>query len=131
MEQFNSIFEYLPAHRIAICKSHRQGIVQSQLAAHLDTKHQELVPNTRKTIIRAAQQDASLRSWAFDEDDVIVPDAATRPLPHLPVYTDGLQCTECGQMYRHVKRMQAHCRDNHAWTGRQRGSSRRKAAPPI
>ncbi|KAH5737485.1 hypothetical protein HBI18_067960 [Parastagonospora nodorum] len=121
MEQFNSIFEYLPPHCIAICKSHAQGIVQSQLAAHLNTKHPELVPNTRIAIIRAVQDEASLRQWAFDEGDVIYPSPATRPLPHLPVYTDGLQCRECGRMYRHLKRMEAHCREDHAWKGRPRG----------
>ncbi|KAH5617489.1 hypothetical protein HBI23_255720 [Parastagonospora nodorum] len=131
MEQFNSIFEYLPPHCIAICKSHAQGIVQSQLAAHLNTKHPELDPNTRIAIIRAVQDEASLRQWAFDEGDVIYPSPATRPLPHLPVYTNGLQCRECGRIYRHLKRMQAHCREEHAWTGRQPGSSRRERAPAM
>ncbi|KAH3936733.1 hypothetical protein HBI81_248730 [Parastagonospora nodorum] len=128
MEQFNSIFEYLPPHCIAICKSHAQGIVQSQLAAHLNTKHQEIVPNTRKAIVRAVQDEASLRPWAFDEDDVIFPSAATKPLPHLPVHTDGLQCRECGRIYRHVKRMEAHCRNDHAWKGRRRGGRGKGAA---
>jgi hypothetical protein len=48
-----------------------------------------------------------------------------------PVYTDGLQCRECGRIYRHAKRMQTHCRDSHAWTGRQHSSSRRKSAPAM
>ncbi|KAH5708161.1 hypothetical protein HBI18_241080 [Parastagonospora nodorum] len=131
MEQFNRIFEYLPAHCIAICRSHAQGIIRSQLAAHLNTKHPELVPNTRIAIVCAVQDEASLQQWAFDEGDVLFPDAATRPLPHLPVYTDGLQCRECGRIYRSTRGMQAHCRKDHAWTGRPSGSSRRERAPAM
>jgi hypothetical protein len=28
MDQFHAIFKYLPAHRIAVCKRHQQGIVK-------------------------------------------------------------------------------------------------------
>jgi hypothetical protein len=43
MQQFNNIFEYLLTQRIAVCKSHQQGIIKSQLQTYLDTKHKELV----------------------------------------------------------------------------------------
>jgi hypothetical protein len=43
MEQFNNIFKYVLVNRIAICKSYQQGVVKSQLKAHLDKKHKELV----------------------------------------------------------------------------------------
>jgi hypothetical protein len=39
MEQFHTIFEYLPTHRIAVCKRHQQGIVKSQLEAYLKKRH--------------------------------------------------------------------------------------------
>jgi superfamily II DNA helicase RecQ len=120
MDPFYTIFEYLPAHRIAICKHHQQGIIKSQLRTHLDTRHQEFVPRTRQNIVRAVQQEASLRSWAVTQDDVIQPSPASTPLPHLPVYRDGLQCMECGRIYRHIKKMQAHCREEHGWKGKGR-----------
>ncbi|KAL6169127.1 hypothetical protein ACJQWK_05485 [Exserohilum turcicum] len=41
------------------------------------------------------------------------PDAA--PLPHLPVYMDGLKCCECGYINRSEKRMQEHGSKQHNW----------------
>jgi hypothetical protein len=35
-------------------------------------------------------------------------------LPYLPLYYDGLQCSECAHIYRHIKRMQEHCRHVHS-----------------
>jgi len=73
--------------RIAVCKGHQQGIVRSQLRTHLDTKHQELVPNTRRRIARAANQEASLQAWAVDHDEVVYPQAhvpAIAPFTRVP-----------------------------------------------
>jgi len=110
--------------RIAVCKGHQQGIVRSQLRTHLDTKHQELVPNTRRRIARAANQEASLQAWAVDHDEVVYPRPMSQPLPHLPVYRDGLKCDECAHIYRHVKGMQEHCRQEHNWVGKRRTTGR-------
>lgn len=35
MELFNSTFTYLPAHHIAVCKTHRQGVLSPQVLSHL------------------------------------------------------------------------------------------------
>lgn len=115
MEHFNAIFEYIPAHRIAVCRTHQQGIVKSQLGAHLNKKHQEYVWRTRKKIVEAAQEEASLQQWASDLDQIVYPSPETTPLPHLPVYHDGLQCQECGYINRNVLRIREHCRDAHEW----------------
>jgi hypothetical protein len=101
--------------------------MKAQLRTHLDTKHQELVPRTQQKIISAVHQDASLQPGAIDEDDIVYPSPAFPPLPHLPVYQDGLQCSTCGRIYRHIKRMQKHCRQQHAWKGRNRGAAGRPA----
>ena len=61
MDQFNTIFEYLPTPRIAICKTHQQGVVKSQLEAHLNKRHQEYIWRTRKRIVEAVQEDALLQ----------------------------------------------------------------------
>lgn len=89
MDQFHAIFEYLPAHRIAVCKHHQQGIVQSQLEGHLNKQHQELVWRTRQKIVQAAQEETSLQQWAVTQDEVVYPSPDAAPLPHLPVYIDG------------------------------------------
>jgi uncharacterized C2H2 Zn-finger protein len=127
MDQFNAIFEYLPAHSIAICKSHQQGVVRSQLRTHLDTKHQELVSNTRGAIISVVHQEVTLRAWAVAQEDIVYPSAVSQPLPHLPVFRNGLQCNECARIYRHIKGIQEHCRQEHGW----RGEKRIKAGRPV
>ena len=124
MDQFNAIFEYLPTHRVAICKSHQQGIVRSQLRTHLDTKHQELVPNTRRQVVNAANQEASLQAWATNHDEVVYPRPASQPLPHLPVYNDGVRCQGCHYINRSVIRVQEHCRQEHGWVNRRRTTGR-------
>jgi hypothetical protein len=110
MERFYDIFEYLQANRIAICKSHQQGVVRSQLKAHLDRKHQEYVWQTRQEIVEAVQKEASLQQWASDVEQIVYPTPESDPLPHLPIYSDGLRCKQCGYINRSVKRIQEHCR---------------------
>jgi uncharacterized C2H2 Zn-finger protein len=107
-----------------VCKSHQQGIVRSQLRTHVDTKHQELVPNTRRQIVSAVYGEASLRAWAKTHSDVVYPRPASQPLPHLPVYHDGLKCNECAHVYRHIKRMQEHCRQEHGWVNKRQPRGR-------
>lgn len=125
MDSFRSTFEYLPAYRIAICRRHQQGILKSQLQTHLDTKHQGLVRSKRRHIIQAVGEDESLHHWANHADDVVFPRQDAAPLPHLPVYKNGLKCKECGHIYTHIKGMQQHCRQEHGWQGtRQRSRSR-------
>jgi hypothetical protein len=114
MDHFNSIFKYLPANRIAVCKHHQQGIVKSQLAAHLNNSHQEYVKRMRQKIVQTAEQEASLQEWADDADQVVYPSPDAAPLPHLPMYRDGLQCTQCPYINRSILRIRDHCRDEHS-----------------
>jgi hypothetical protein len=98
--------------------------VRSQLGTHLDTKHQELVPNTRRQVVNAVNREASLQAWAVDYDEVVYPGPTSQPLPHLPVYHNGLQRNECAHLYRHIKRMQEHCRQKHGWVNKRRPTGR-------
>jgi hypothetical protein len=79
--------------------------VRSQLQTHLDIKHQDLVLGTRRNIIQAVGEDESLQNWANHADEVVFPRQDAAPLPHLPVYTDGLKCKECARIYTHIKGM--------------------------
>jgi hypothetical protein len=122
MDQFHSIFEYVRAHRIAICRSHQQGIIKAQLEAHLNKHHQEYVWRTRQHIVEAVQKEASLQEWASTPEEIVYPSPAAPPLPHLPVYADGLQCKECTDrpyINRSVKRIRDHCREAHDWDGKE------------
>ncbi len=116
MEQFNTIFTHLPAHCIVVCKTHQQGIVKSQLGAHLDKKHQEYTARTRQKIVEAVQLETSLQQWAINPDQIVYPSPETTPLPHLPVYRDGLRCEICGYINRSIKRIKEHYQSKHEWT---------------
>lgn len=128
MDVFRCTFEYLPAHRIAICRTHQQGIVKSQLQTHLDSKHRNLVPGTRRRIVQAVSEDESLQNWADNADDVVFPRQDAAPLPYLPVYASGFKCTVCGRIYTHIKGVQQHCRDQHGWKG---SHQRTRGRPPA
>ena len=45
MDLFCGTFEYLPAHRIAICRTYQQGIIKSQLQTHLTNMIRRDSPN--------------------------------------------------------------------------------------
>jgi hypothetical protein len=120
MEQFHIIFEYLPKHRIAIFKSHQQGIVKSQLETHLNRKHQEYVRQTRQNIVEAVQEERLLQDWAVTQNEVVYPTAECAPFPYLPIYRDGLRCQHCGYINRSIDRIQEHSKQDHRWEGRSR-----------
>jgi hypothetical protein len=125
-DQFYNVFEYLPANRIAVCKHHQQGIVKSHLGAHLNKRHKECSWETRRDMVKAAQEDASLQQWADDPDQVIYPSPDAAPLPYLAVYHDGLQCTQCPYINRSTQRIREHCRRKHGWKGQARESRGRQ-----
>lgn len=126
MEQFNVIFEYLPAHHIAICKSHHQGVLKSQLQSHLRSHHRELPVKTRRAIALFA---AAHKQWAETDREVIFPAVDDRPIPYLEVCKDGLLCiaptgdhTQCGYIRRTLQHIQQHCKEEHGWkNSRKRG----------
>lgn len=126
MEQLDAIFTYSPTHCIVICKTHYQGILQSQLRSHLNSKHKELTPKTRRQIVLAA---ASFRGWAKTEDEVVFPEPEAMPILFLPVYRNAFMCVSatpsnkaCGHINQQLKHIQEHCRDKHGWKNpRQRG----------
>jgi hypothetical protein len=105
MDQFHAIFEYLPAHRIAVCKRHQQGIVKVQLEAHLNKRHQEYVWGTRQKMVKAVDEEESLQQWATTQDEIVYPSPEAALLPHLPVYHDGLRCSECPYINCSIKRI--------------------------
>ncbi|KAF9733880.1 hypothetical protein PMIN01_08223 [Paraphaeosphaeria minitans] len=117
MDQFHTTFEYLAAHRIAVCKRHEQGIVKFQLEGHLNKQHQEYIWATRQKIIQAVQEETSLQQWAVTQEEVVYPSPDTAPLPHLPVYHDGLQCSACPYINRSTERIREHCREEHRQSG--------------
>jgi hypothetical protein len=124
MEPFNTLFEYLPSHRIGICKAHYHGVLLSQLSSHLQSGHKELTVATRKAIVLAA---TAFPDWATSAEEVVYPRPDTPTVAHLPVYKDGFMCQAdtrgvCSFIVRTLQGIQKHCRDEHGWTNpRKRG----------
>ena len=125
------MFTYLPTHHIAICKTHRQGVLLSQLASHLDSGHQGLTVATRRAIASAAEV---LTDWATCPEDVVHPLSEALPLGHLSLFKDGFKCkTEpCGHIVRGLQNIQNHCRREHGWNNpRKRGRPHQGAQQPL
>ncbi|KAF2176498.1 hypothetical protein K469DRAFT_813099 [Zopfia rhizophila CBS 207.26] len=85
-------------------------------------------PSDRCVVVKLI---AAIRQWAESEDEVVFPEAGSRPVPHLPVLPDGIKCTAsdngkmCGYIRRGLKHIQEHCREEHRWeNSRIRGRPR-------
>lgn len=105
MNRFHAIFEYLPAHRIAVCKRHQQGIVKVQSEAHLNKRHKGYVWGTRQKMVKAVEEEESLQQWATIQDEIVYPSLEAAPVPYLPVYHDGLRCSDCPYINCSIRRI--------------------------
>ena len=72
----------------------------------------ELPVATRETIVSVA---SDIHQWADREEDVVYPEAGSRPVPCLTVFKNGFQCKElelggvsCRYTIRTLKDMQEH-----------------------
>lgn len=112
MDLINSLFEYLHTNHIAICKTHCQGVLLSQVASHLDSGHRELTAAARKGVASAAR---AYTAWALSAKEVVYPHADAQPIEYLPLYKDGLQCKveSCGYTVRSLQNIQDHCKKEH------------------
>ena len=110
MEQLYAVFEPIPQCSIAICKTHHQGIVRSQLRGHLRKHHADLRPATRRAIVQAASH---VQDWADTEEGVAFPDPSCPPLPYLKTFHDGKRCGECSSIARTNQGIQGHCKKAH------------------
>ena len=89
-------------------------------------RHQEYVWGTRLKIIQAAAEETLLQEWVNDADQIVYPSLEAAPLPHLPVYHDGLQCLACPYINRSIKRIRDYCREEHDWEDHRQPSEGRQ-----
>jgi superfamily II DNA helicase RecQ len=83
-------------------------------------------------MVKAVEEEESLQQWATTQDEIVYPSAEAAPLPHLPVYHDGLQCSECLYINRSIKRIRDHCREEHGWEEqRQPARGRQPGTQPM
>jgi superfamily II DNA helicase RecQ len=134
MDQFNTIFQHWPEYRVIHCRQCRFCPVPTQIQAHLDTHHAQIAPRTRRRIAEAAQS-IPREQVAYQPDDVVYPPADNPPIDGLVVYRNAYQCQgemgkgqQCRQIRRHIKKIQAHCKEAHQWKNIQKrgGNSHHK-----
>ena len=65
---------------------------------------------------------------AHAKEDIRYPEPTSAPVPGLPVYTDGFQCTQegCEYICQGLKHIQRHCRVVHQWVNPRKTSRPRK-----
>ena len=78
-------------HRVIICLTCQYAVIPSQTKTHLQVYHKRLTLQQRRDIVSKVENLAEL---AKDHKDVIFPQPHTPPVFSLPVYFDGLKCTE-------------------------------------
>lgn len=115
-------FEIDVYHRVIICLTCQYAVIPSQTKTHLRVYHKRLTLQQRRNIVSKVENIAEL---AKDHKDVIYPQPHTPPVFGLPVYFDGLKCTEtnsqgdvCSYMCRTLHLMQEHCKQKHNWVNR-------------
>ena len=117
-------FEIDVYHRVIICLTCQYAVIPSQTKTHLRVYHKRLTLQQRRNIVSKVENIAEL---AKDHKDVIYPQPYTPLVFGLPVYFDGLKCTEtnsqgdvCSYMCRTLHLMQEHCKQKHNWVNRQK-----------
>ena len=110
----HEIFTKPAEYPIIICKRCQIGVRPSEISAHIQGTQHRLGLATGRQLQQAIQQWNRVQeceSWK-------VPTAVYKPIPGLPVQTDGLLCTqtpECDYVVRNIEVMKRHWRAKHSW----------------
>lgn len=137
MYDFDDIFHHYPEYRVIICKKCHFSPVPDQVSTHLRTQHPRTTSEQRSRIVETVQK---LPNLAWIESQVRYPRSFDKPIPHLPVYFDGLRCSKkeggrgrCRYVCRTARGIRGHCEDKHQWVNQQKrgGNSRQKQMHPA
>jgi hypothetical protein len=124
-------FCHLPQYCILVCIQCRFAVAPQFLLAHLKAKHPNLATEERQ---RIAAYNCGLTGLAYTLDQVKFPNPDDPPCSMLPVWRNGLRCTETaanGEQCRYIvsssQMIQRHCRLVHGWQNKQgRGGNQQK-----
>lgn len=130
MEHFAKYFQHCQEHRIIVCKACQIAVVPTQVSGHLKKKH----PFTQQVeSIEIQQYVADIEDVAQMPQEVDFPQLHQNPCHLLPIKHDGLRCTakaygsQCSQVCVTIKKMQNHCKTEHAWVNGQKRGGRSKS----
>ena len=125
MSQFDQLFTHLSEYRVVVCKQCQFAVVPSQISRHLRDHHPSVSKECQYKVVSSFQH---VQDVAYMKEDIQYPESTCTPVPGLPVYTDGFQCTQGGCQYicRGLKNIQRHCRVVHEWVNPQKNSRPRK-----
>jgi RecQ family ATP-dependent DNA helicase len=115
---FNHLQEYL----LAVCKECRHGVLPSHIARHLIKAH-KLSSKDAQLVAEEVEGWGGLVQYA---SEVQVPETTIRPIPELPVFTDGQLChvepERCRRVFRSAEVLRKHWREVHGWSaGHKKG----------
>lgn len=102
IEAFDKLLEYLPYHKVLICKKCRFAIQPSAISNHL--KRHQLYRDRRKRLLSSVAE-----LPLAEPQDVASPSPGLPAISALPVY-NGYTCLEhgCGYNCASLKRIQSH-----------------------
>ena len=117
--------------RVIYCRQCRFCPVPSQIAGHLDLQHVNVPKQIRARIVEEVQK---IPDVAQRPEDVIYPEPGEEDIPELKLYSNACRCLgtrkdghPCSYTVPTIKKIQEHCRDEHAWVNEQtRGGNARK-----
>ncbi len=114
-------FKHLVEYALLVCRECRHGVLPSQVKSHLQRAHRV----KRKQAEVVADEVSSWARLIEYASELEVPRQAIKPIPQLPVYTDGLMCRihpdHCRQIFRSERVIKNHWRDAHSWSPAEKG----------
>ncbi|PVH90239.1 hypothetical protein DM02DRAFT_548191 [Periconia macrospinosa] len=134
----DSLLDYLPAYRLLVCRLHGACVLTSHLQSHLRKQH-SLSSTACRALWEELQAQSETRPLLGTDRDLRtylqLPTTPISRIPQLPLWT-GFLCPmqdrqtglPCRRIYRCLKNIQAHCRNEHGWKNPQGQSQPRKSA---
>lgn len=121
-------FDFNPDLRILVCTTCTYAVWPGQARGHLTSAHHGLSLKQARVVV------ADIKRWpnlCSDPAEFELPRAVQKPVPGLPIYSDGLRClldaTTCQYICRNESGLRSHWSTIHQWSiaeGRKGGSGR-------
>jgi superfamily II DNA helicase RecQ len=125
-------FTYVSAFRVFICTLCEHIVSPSGIADHIRTQQCHQVRNHRNRVAEFREYFAKFPNCLGSIQHFVVPQTPIALVTQLPSPQPGYRCLECPKIVRCIRKIQAHCRDDHFWLPpRKRGRPRKNASNPL
>ena len=109
-------FTFYPAYGVVLCARCRVACLSDEVVLHLRTRHKDLPNAERKALAATVQALPGIVRCRDTRPGPRIPPPSTPALPELgPPQAGAYACDQCGRIYLHLKRIEAHARTEHAW----------------